>query len=98
MPGIKIADASRGLGAKAYGIVVAADIPQQFAELVLTRAVEPVMLVFQKKGGETAFTAPIRDLNGLEVCLVVNRAMNEKKIAFGFRPQDGTAGYAGEDA
>lgn len=89
MPSLRIMDGSRGVGPKAFGVILACDVPDRYAEQFLANEVEPVFIVFRRRpGGGDAFSAPVRDLSGTEVCLVVNRALQEGKIEFGFRPKD----------
>lgn len=74
------------------GIIVAADYPAALLPDLEARLVEPVRLIFAyKKRQKDPFELPVRDLGPIEVIAVVNKALAEGKIEFGFRPRPGPA-------
>lgn len=76
------------------GIVVAADVPEEEYARMMDRKLAPVTLKFRNVENRQEFEVPVRDLTPIEVCMVVQRAIEEQKIEFGFRPRPG-AGIVG---
>jgi hypothetical protein len=71
------------------GIIVAGDMPENFVPALEASEVMPIAIVFAfKDKRQDPFEVPCRPPNGVEVCLLVNRALVEGKIEFGFRAKD----------
>lgn len=76
------------------GIVVAADVPPEYLTELQNGNLVPVQLVFVRgtdRHGDP-IKMPVRDLVSEEIIGVVNRAIAEGKIEFGFRKPVGDGG------
>lgn len=76
-------------------VVVAADVPDKYRGLLEDGKLQPVKLVFlvrsMNAGGSQLIEMDVRDLWPEEIIAVVNRALAEGRIEFGFR-RKGTGG------
>lgn len=74
------------------GIIVAGDPPVRFIEPIVGHDVEPVALKFRWTHGQGSdFEIPVRDLTAEEIVQLVNRALSERRLVFGFQVPDSPA-------
>lgn len=73
---------------KQLGIVFAADVSMEKAAPIQQGECEPVAVIFRFRSGRREdFQVPVRDLVPEEIIAVVNRALAEGRMEFGFRPR-----------
>lgn len=89
MPKPHIMDGRTGLGPVQGGVIVAGDPPMRHFEQIMAGDVEPVALKFRSRRGGQDFEIPVRNLTPVEIIMIVNRALAEGQIEFGFRPKGG---------
>ena len=90
-PGADAKAALRLHGPAKIGIIVAGDPPERYVEPIVGGDVEPVALKFRWTNGKgTDFEIPARDLTPQEIIQVVNRALVERRLEFGFRETSGS--------
>jgi len=71
---------------KHIGIIVAADVPHHLLPQLQDGALEPVALVMRYRNGRGSDQQlPVRDLEPDEIVSVVNRALKEGRLEYGFR-------------
>lgn len=78
-----------GVGPAQIGVIVAGDPPAREVERIVAGQCEPVALKFRSLDGRPDFEVPVRDLTPVEICTVINRALEQKRIEFGVRPYAG---------